>query len=123
MDPLRPFSDSIRALWQARATSARPSAGSSSSGPSTTLQAQQRARSAHTEETLRAKLKARMSQIDMRNPRKVREAFVEAVLLWDLGERLGQDAGFGEMVTHIAEQLASDPAVDARLQQFLARLG
>jgi hypothetical protein len=122
MDPLRPFSDSIRALWQARATGARPSASSSSSGPLTTSHAQQRTRSAHTEDTLRAKLKARISQIDVRNPRKVREAFVEAVLLWDLGERLGQDAGFGEMVTHIAEQLASDPAVDTRLQQLLARL-
>jgi hypothetical protein len=121
MDPLRPLADVIRALWQARTVRARDSQNTQSAA-SPAPPTNRRAHPARSENTLRASLKARISQIDTQNPRKVREAFVETVLLWELGERLGQDAGFGEMVTCIADQLASNPAVSQRLEQLLARM-
>jgi hypothetical protein len=123
MDPLRPFAAVIRSLWQARASASSPTPEARKTGttpnPATLVHAQ----SARTEESLRARLKSRISQVDPDDPRRVREAFVETVLLWELGEKLAHDAGFGEMVMQISDQLASDAAVDQRLQKLVLQIG
>jgi hypothetical protein len=52
----------------------------------------------------------------------MREAFVETVLLWELGDHLAPDPAFGEMVANVSEQIASDPAIGERLTRVLTRL-
>jgi hypothetical protein len=72
--------------------------------------------------SLQSHLKSRIAACSGASRERLREAFVETVLLWELGEQLAPDPGFGEMVTHVSEQLAADPAIGARLDQLLARL-
>jgi hypothetical protein len=52
----------------------------------------------------------------------MREAFVETVLLWELGEQLAPDPDFAEMVTTVSDQLAADPRIGERLNRALQQL-
>jgi hypothetical protein len=116
-DPLRPFADMIRALWLARTQGVSPTSRSTTVGKARTDAPPPRG--AHS---LRSQLKARVCASRAAGPARMREAFVEAVLLWELGEQLAPDPAFGEMVTSVSEQLASDPTVGERLNRALARL-
>ena len=114
-DPLRPFADIIRALWNKRTQSA-----SRSSAPTNFARADFAV--AEAAESLRSRLISRINRNDSRNISRMRETFVETVLLWELGEHLNRDPGLGEMVTRVAEQLGSDPAVGERLDGLLLQL-
>jgi hypothetical protein len=114
-DPLRPFADLIRTLWLAKTQ--RAGTATRKATPSAPEKAgAQRARS------LRSQLKARVNASRAAGPARMREAFVETVLLWELGEQLAPDPSFGEMVASVSEQLAADPAVGERLNRALTRL-
>jgi len=122
MDPLRPFADVIRALWQSRASRAQPGSDTAKAATTPAVPATAAHTSARSEESLRSRLKSRISQVDPDDTRKVREAFVEAVLLWELGDRVAQDASFGEMVTQVSDQLATDAAISHRLRQLVLHI-
>jgi len=60
--------------------------------------------------------------MDTANPARLRQVFVETVLLWELGEQLARDAEFAEMVGRVSEQLGSEPVVAQNLHGLLLRL-
>jgi hypothetical protein len=107
----------IRALWRGRSQRA---GGSGATARRTTPPADTD-RPAQGE-SLQSKLVSRIASIDAGNASRMRDTFVETVLLWELGEQLAQDPDFGEMVMRVSQQLALDPAVSGRLQQLLLRL-
>jgi hypothetical protein len=121
-DPLRPFADIIRSLWRARTqTNGKPAVASTAtaSGVRASMEA---ARGRRTAPSLQSQLKTRVAACNGASRSRLRETFVETVLLWELGEELAPDPAFGEMVMQVSEQLASDPAICARLDQMLDRL-
>jgi hypothetical protein len=118
-DPLRPFADVIRTLWRAKTARTRNAAsGTNSTSTAETAEAAQTV-SAGSNEALQSRLKARIATLDLANPRKLRETFVETVLLAELGERLAPDPAFAELVLRVSEQLDSDRQTGERLHQLL----
>jgi hypothetical protein len=115
-DPLRPFADMIRALWLARTKNPGVTGSSASAKTGAVNSVSRRVRS------LRSHVKSRVAACSGLGSARMREAFVEAVLVWELGEELARDSAFGEMVANVSEQLASDPAVGERLNRALTRL-
>jgi hypothetical protein len=118
-DPLRPFAQAIRSLWRTRAGEKSRSAGASSSAPGA---AEPQAPKARVNETFQARLQARIAGLDSRDPKRLREAFVETVLLWEVGDQLAPDPALGDLVARVAEQLATDSAVSERLHQLLLQV-
>jgi hypothetical protein len=122
-DPLRPFTQAIRSLWGSRARTTQGNADASPASAATARGSAQRAASSRSPgETLRTRLKTRITQLDGTDPRKMREAFVETVLLWELGEHLAPDPEFHELVARVFEQIETDPEVGDRLHQVLMRI-
>jgi hypothetical protein len=115
-DPLRPFADMIRALWLAR-TQGKSAARAQNAAPVRTDSPRPgRARS------FRSQLRARVAASSNAGPARMREVFVETILLWELGEQLAPDPDFAGMVTTVSEQVASDPALAERLNHVLREL-
>jgi hypothetical protein len=122
-DPLRPFANIIRTLWRSRTqANGTPTAANQAATSAASMPPGAAARARTPGRTLQSHLKARIAACSGANSTRLRETFVETVLLWELGDELAPDPGFGEMVSHVSEQLATDPAVAARLDQLLARL-
>jgi len=71
---------------------------------------------------LQSRLSARIAGIGTDNPARLRRAFVETVLLRELGENLARDPEFGALVAQVCEQLESQPAVAQNLHELLVRL-
>jgi hypothetical protein len=71
---------------------------------------------------LQSRLSAQIAGIDTANPARLRQAFVETVLLWELGEQLARDPEFAQMVSRVSEQLGSDPDVAQNLHGRLVKL-
>ncbi|HEY4211216.1 MAG TPA: hypothetical protein VGM84_07030 [Steroidobacteraceae bacterium] len=120
-DPLRPFADAIRTLWRTRAQNAQKTQDKGTSGAASAGISQPQP--GRTRESLRARLKARISVLDPSAPSKLRETFVETVLLWELGEQLAPDPGFADLVARVSEQLVSDPQTGERLHRLLLEIG
>jgi hypothetical protein len=59
---------------------------------------------------------------DPERERKAFRAFLESMLLAELGESLINDAGFYEMVDHIHQQMESDPDLAAAIHEAAALL-
>lgn len=111
-DPLRPFAQIIRSLWRGRigpAERAHPLQPSSQ-------------QTANADESLQSQLSARIAGMDRDNAAHLRQAFVETVLLRELGDNLARDPEFGALVTRVCEQLESQPPVARNLHQLLAKL-
>ena len=114
-DPLRPFAQIIRSLWRGRTAGAQPSSSATpTGGPAEPAP--------RVDESLESRLSAQVAGIDTGNPARLRQAFVETVLLWELGEQLARDPEFGEMVSRVSGQLGSDPAVAQNLHGLLVKL-
>lgn len=113
-DPLRPFAQIIRSLWRGRT-----SATERTSPATNTAHPQHRA---NVDESLQSRLSARIASVDAENPARLRQAFVETVLLRELGENLARDPDFGALVARVCEQLESQPTVAQNLHQLLVRL-
>jgi hypothetical protein len=116
-DPLRPFAQLIRALWHGRTQRTADNGATANHSPPTAD-----ARAPGEGVSLQTRLVSRIASIDAGNASRMRETFVETVLLWELGEHLAQDPAFGEMVERVSQQLALDPAVSAQLHELLLRL-
>ncbi|HWM69321.1 MAG TPA: hypothetical protein VNO35_22215 [Steroidobacteraceae bacterium] len=115
-DPLRPFAQIIRSLWRGRASATeRASPANHTARPSPQ-------HTPNVDESLQSRLSARIAGIDTENPARLRQAFVETVLLRELGENLARDPDFGALVTRVCEQLESQPTVAQNLHQLLVRL-
>lgn len=52
----------------------------------------------------------------------MRDAFVETVLIWELGDALAPDPGLADVVARVSEQLTTDPMVVSRLQELLLEI-
>lgn len=115
-DPLRPFALLIRSLWRggipAPGRAAIPRDLPQSASPE----------SAGVDESLQSRLSARIAGIDPDNPARLRQAFVETVLLRELGENLARDPQFGTLVARVCDQLEAQPTVAQSLHQLLVRL-
>jgi hypothetical protein len=111
-DPLRPFAQIIRSLWRSRVSPAQPGHALQPSSQQT----------GKADESLKSRLSARIAGISADNPAHLRQAFVETVLLRELGDNLARDPQFGALVARVCEQLESQPAVSQSLHQLLARL-
>jgi len=114
-DPLRPFAQIIRSLWRGRAPAAQPSSPASQTGGPPEP-------APRVDESLQSRLSAQIAGIDPANSARLRQAFVETVLLWELGEQLARDPEFAEMVSRVSEQLGSDPTVAQNLHGLLVKL-
>jgi hypothetical protein len=113
-DPLRPFAQIVRALWTSAASRTRHKR---SAAPAPSSETHPRAG-----ESLQAKLVERIASVERDDVGRMRETFVETVLLWELGDHLAQDPAFNELVHRVSAQLAMDPAVGSRLQALLLQL-
>jgi hypothetical protein len=116
-DPLRPFAAMIRALWLARAQGK----GAARSQAATTPVRSDSPRS-RPARSFRAQLQGRIAATSAAGSARIRETFVEAVLLWELGEQLALDPDFADLVTIVSDQLAADPAISERLNHALMQL-
>ena len=113
-DPLRPFAQIIRALWRGGARAATT--------PATTTGGELQSSPAATRDTLETRLATRIGSLDPQNPAKLRQTFVETILLWEFGERLAADPTYTEMIERICAQLESDPVTTHQLNGLLAQL-
>jgi hypothetical protein len=123
-DPLRPFAQACRSLWGARARGTpkgEDTARASSSG-STAAAAEARSRGSRAGETLRTRLTSRLASIDSQDTKQMRDAFVETVLIWELGDPLASDPGLADVVARVSEQLATDAGVVRRLEELLLQI-
>jgi hypothetical protein len=121
-DPLRPFTQVIRSLLRSRTRGSVADSAGTSSAPSASVSTEARPRASRGGETLESRLKSRLAAIDRRNSKQMRDAFVETVLVWELGDQLAPDPGLADVVARVSEQLAADPAVIERLQELLLEL-
>jgi hypothetical protein len=121
-DPLRPFAAIIRTLWHSRAQAGTTPGAASEAAAASVRTPPPAERALPPPRSLQSHLRARIAACNGASRARLRETFVETVLLWELGEQLAPDPGFGEMVTHVSEQLGADPAIGARLDQLIAGL-
>ena len=71
---------------------------------------------------LETRLRVRLAAVDAANPEKARQAFVETVLLSQLGDELARDPAFADVVATVSNQLHSDAPTRARLADLIASL-
>jgi hypothetical protein len=123
-DPLRPFTQTIRSLWRFRTRGARDVTSSPGTSAASAMAASTDARppASRAGETLQSRLKSRLAAIDRHDVKQMREAFVETVLRWEIGDQLAMNAGLAEVVARVSEQLTTDPAVVERLQELLLEI-
>lgn len=94
-------------------------ATASASSPRSAGQEQTASSTDHKHDIAGALLK-RVQMISSEDPereRKAFRAFLESMLLAELGDSLNNDAGFYQMVDQIHEQMESDPDLAAAIQE------
>jgi hypothetical protein len=121
MDALSAFTSLIRTLWDSRKQRA---AGPGTASGDRRVDPRIEAVDAplQTREGLRDHLRDRMAQLQQATPEHRCEAFVRAVLLWELSDQAAADPRFSELVSRVASELRSDPRVGARLDELLVEL-
>jgi hypothetical protein len=116
MDPLRPFAHLIRSLW----TGKRPAAGTA--GAATQSTGAQHPHAVAASSPVANRLQTRLAALQQWNGERARELFVEHILLMELGEDLALDPAFADLVQRVCSQLATEPAVGARLDELLQQV-
>jgi hypothetical protein len=123
MDPLRPFSDLIRALWKSNARRVDRPGGVSASQA---MQAEQPAEKTAAGETglvaLKSEVRARLGPVGLSDKRRAREVFVEAVMARELGLGSGHDQEFSNVARRVAARIGSHPRLSERLHVILTAL-
>lgn len=123
MDPLRPFSDLIRALSKSSATRVERTHGQAETHPATLEQftdAVPAAESGYL--SLRLEMRARIRHIGLDDPQRVREVFVETVIARELGLSASHAADLTELAQQVAARIASHPGLSDRLHALLTAL-
>lgn len=123
MDPLRPFSDLIRALWKSSAARVERTQGGAETRqatPERTDAGSQASDSAYL--SLASQVRARIRQIGVRDPRRVREVFVETVIARELGLGASHAADVAELAQRVAAEIGANPSVSDRLHALLTAL-
>jgi hypothetical protein len=119
MDPLRPFADLVRSLWSARGG---VTAKAESSGKTQALEERESVAAAATPDDLRTRLRTRLIQIGLTDVVRAREAFVEVVLTWELGDRVSGDPAFTGVIKAVSDRIAERPQLSERLHALLTTL-
>ena len=121
MDPLRPFADLIRSLWKSSAVQ-RSYANASATTEKPADRAADTNIGGASRATLESTIRDRLTTVGLSDAARAREAFVETVLAWELGDELPRDAAFWDVVKRVADHIGSDPRLGQRLQSLLAGL-
>lgn len=120
MDPLKPFANLIRSLWSGTQRASRASGGARTALGSSEERSQAPAVAASAQ--VNARLQARLASLREWNSERARELFVEHALLLEFGSDLAHDPTFAELVRRVSAQLATEPALGARLDRLLQDL-
>lgn len=123
MDPLRPFSDLIRALWKSSATRVERTQGGAETRQATPERTDadiQAGDSAYL--SLASQVRARIRQVGVRDPRRVREVFVETVIARELGLGATPAADVAELAQRVAAEIGANPTLSDRLHALLTAL-
>jgi hypothetical protein len=119
MDPLKPFSSSIRTLWERSKQRLAEGERATSTNTAGVPQPTTPVAAAPPPQPLQARLRTRLTSLQTWDATRARELFVESVVLSELGEALSTDPAFGSLVHRVSEQLATDSALSSRLDQLL----
>jgi hypothetical protein len=123
MDPLRPFSDLIRALWRSSGTRVGRTHAQGEARPATPEHVSQDVSGAESADLpLRSEIRTRIRQIGLGDPQRVREAFVEIVITRELGLSATHAADFAELAQQVAARIGSHKEVSERLHVLLTEL-
>lgn len=123
MDPLRPFSDLIRALWKSNAARVQRAPGTAEArqaSPERTDEGVMAADSAYV--PLTSQVRARVRQVGLRDPKRAREVFVETVIARELGLGATHAADVAELAERVAAQIGAHPTLSDRLHVLLTEL-
>lgn len=121
MDPLRPFLSLVRSLWVGGTSAKSANRAQAATPPHSTSVAGRIAASQPIERRLQSQLNA-LTATGPWNSQRAREVFVRQVLLIELGEQLGTDPAFAELVLKVSGQLGGDPRISTRLDELLREL-
>jgi hypothetical protein len=119
MDPLKPFSSSIRALWESGAKRVDRTERATSTNSAGTPQMAEPVSPAPPPQPLHARLRTRLASLPTWDALRARELFVESVILSELGETLAADPAFTSLIQRVSNQLGTDTVLSARLDQLL----
>lgn len=123
MDPLRPFSDLIRALWKSGASRVdRTQRSGAAREPGAQPPPAAPPPSSADLQSLESELAVRLRQIGLADARRVREVFVEIVMTRELGLGAPSSAAFAELAQRIADRIGSHARLSARLHTLLSAL-
>jgi hypothetical protein len=121
MDPLKPFTDLARTLSRTRGS---PTARAHHSGQtkSVTFTAVDATRRVGSPDDLHARLRKRLKATGLADPSRAREAFVEVILAWELGDRLPHDQSLTDIVKTVSDRIDAHAHLSGRLHSLLAGL-
>jgi hypothetical protein len=122
VDPLKPFTSAILALWPQDSRRMEKGQRASETGPSTEREKAAALTPARPIQTLHGRLRSRMSTLAQWNAAQARQRFVECVLVAELGEHLASDPAFSALVQRVSQQLENDAKLSARLDALLKRV-
>lgn len=123
MDPLRPFSHLIRALWKSGARPLERAAGTAAPRHMAPEQpADTPAESEVALVALKSEVRARLGPVGLADPHRAREVFVEAVMARELGLGPMHGAQLAEISRRVAAQIGSHPRLSERLHAILTAL-
>jgi hypothetical protein len=117
MDPLKPFSSSIRLLWERAAKRADESTPPAPIQKRTDAVAEPKS----PDDSVKgeARLRSRLLGLRTWDSARARAFFVEQVVLDEMGADLETDPAFQKLVQRVSEQLGADAALSGRLDQLL----
>jgi hypothetical protein len=119
MDPLKPFSSSIRALWERSANRTERNERSVNTSSANVSQGPAPIASASALQTLHSRLRTRLANLQTWDAARARELFVESVVLSELGDAISADPAFTSLVERVGKQLGANHALSVRLDQLL----
>ena len=119
VDSIRPFIGLIRTLSRKKVGAADGVAEPSVAGDPPANDAPA---AADRNSQLETRLRVRLAVVDAANPDKAEQAFVETVLLSQLGDDLAGDPEFADIVAKVSAQLQSDSQTRAQLAALIASL-
>lgn len=119
MDPIKPLGQILRAL---RSNKTSGNAATSESGVAAATVQEQPSSKQPEEKLIRLEALLRMRLANGDNQRSARRAFVETVLLSELGEELATDPGFDRLLDQVTDEIAGDRETATELDDYLALL-